>query len=73
MGGGGRVLDRRDELDLMNGRSRNTIDPRIPTMPGRSMPGFPRPGRYCLHQAQGAVRSPVSRMKGELHPTENRL
>ena len=25
-----------------------TVDPRIPTMPGRSMSGFHRPGRYCL-------------------------
>ena len=39
-GGGGRgALDRRDVLDIMHGRSRIAIDPRIPTMPGRSMPG----------------------------------
>ena len=34
-GGGGGVLDRRDVLDIMHGRSRMTIDPRIPGMPGR--------------------------------------
>ena len=34
--GGGGVLDSRDVLDLMHGRSRMTIDPRIPTMPGRT-------------------------------------
>ena len=39
--GGGGVLDRRDVLDLiMHGSSRMTMDPRIPTMPGRSMSGF---------------------------------
>ena len=36
-GGGGGVVDRRDVLDLMHGRSRMTVDPR---MPGRSMSGF---------------------------------
>ena len=34
------VLDRRDLLDLMHGRSRMAIDFRIPTMPGRSMSGL---------------------------------
>ena len=29
----------------MHGRTRMTIDPRIPTMPGRSMSGFHRPSR----------------------------
>ena len=37
---GGGVLDRRYVLDLMHGRSRMAIDPRIPTMPGRSISGF---------------------------------
>ena len=37
---GGGVLDRRDVLDIMHGRTRNTINPRIPAMPGRSMSGF---------------------------------
>ena len=50
-----------------------TIDPRIPTRPERSMSGFHRPGRHFLHQAQSAVRWRASRMKGELHPTKNRL
>ena len=40
----------------MHGRSRMTIDPHIPTIPGRSMSGFHRPGRHCLHQAGVAGR-----------------
>ena len=32
---------------VMRGRSRITVDPRIPTMPGRSTSGFYRPGRHC--------------------------
>ena len=67
--GGGGVLDRRDVLDLMHGPSRMAIDPRILTLPGRSMSGFHRPGRHRLDQARNAVRCPASRMKGELHPT----
>ena len=58
---------------VMHGPSRMTIDPRIPTMPGRSTSGFHRPGRHCLHQARSAVRCSASRMKGELHPTKSRL
>ena len=52
-----------------------TIDPRMPTMLGRSMSGFHRPGRCCLHQAmRSAVKWPASHMKGQLHPTtKNRL
>ena len=38
-----------------HGRSRVAIDPRIPTMPGRSMPGFHHPGILCLHQARSAM------------------
>ena len=38
------VLDRRDVLDFMHGRSRVAVDPRIPTMPGRGVSGFHRPG-----------------------------
>ena len=38
--GGGGVLT------VMHGRSRMTIDPRIPTMPGRSTSGFHRTGRH---------------------------
>ena len=33
-------------LIIMHGRSRTIIDPRIPTMPGRSTTGFNRPGRH---------------------------
>ena len=36
-------------LNIMNGRSRMTIDSRIPKVPGRSTPGFHRPGRHCLY------------------------
>ena len=58
---------------MYGGRSRMTIDPRIPTMLGRSTSGFHRPGSPCLHQARSAVRCLASRMKGELHPTKNSL
>ena len=49
---------------LVHGRGRMTIDPCIPTMPGRSTSGFHRPGRHYLHQARSAVRCSASRMKG---------
>ena len=59
---------------FMHGRSCMAIDPRIPTMSGRSMSGFHRPGRHCLHQARNAaVRCSVSRMKGELHSYQEPL
>ena len=54
----------------MHGRSRMTMDPRTPTMPGRSTSGVHRPGRQ-LHKAQSAVRCSTSRMKGEPNPTKN--
>ena len=62
----------RHVLDLMHGRSRVTIDPRAPTMPGRSTSGFHQPGERCVYQARSAVRCSVSGVKGELHPTNNR-
>ena len=65
IGGGGYT-------QFVHGRSRMTIDPRIPTIPGRSTSGFHQPGRHCLHQARSAVRCSASRMKGELHPSKNR-
>ena len=39
---------------MMHGRSRMTIDPRIPTRPGRSTSCFHRPGRgvYPIHPAR---------------------
>ena len=55
----------------MHGRSRMAIDPRIPTMPGRSTSGFHHPGKLCLHQARSAVRCSASRIKGGLHPSKN--
>ena len=64
-GGGGRT-------QFVHGRSRMTIGPRIPTMPGRSTSGSHQLGRHCLHQARSAVRCSASRMKGELHPSKNR-
>ena len=57
---------------LVHGRSRMTIDPRIPALPGRSTSVFHQPGRHCLHQARSDVRCSASRMKGELHPSKNR-
>ena len=59
--------------NVMHDRSRMTIDPRIPVMPGRSTSGFRRPGRQCLQQARNTLRCPTSRMKGELHPALNCL
>ena len=53
----------------MYGRSRMTIDPRIPTMSGRSTSGLHRAGRHCLHQARSAERCWASRTKGGLHST----
>ena len=58
---------------VMRGRSRMTIGPRIPKMPGWSTSGFPRQGKHCLHRARSAVRRWPSRKKGELHPTKNRF
>ena len=66
--GRGGVLDRRDVLDIMHGRSRMTIDPRIPTMPGQSTSGFRQPGGHSQHQVRSPVRYSASRVKGELHP-----
>ena len=52
-------VDRRYLLDLMHGRSRMTIDPRIPSVPGRSMyVGF-SPTRQIL-LAPSAKRREVS-------------
>ena len=62
-----------DVLITMLGCSRMNIHPRISTMPGRSMPGFHRRGRHCLHQSRSAVGSTTSRVKGELHRPKNRL
>ena len=66
MGGGGGGV-----LDIMHGRSRMAMDPRIPTMSGQSASGFHRSGIRRLHKARSAVRSSASRMKGKLHSSEN--
>ena len=50
---------------------RQAIDPRIPTIPGRSTSGFHRPGTHYLHQSRSAGSCWASRMKGELHPAKN--
>ena len=55
---------------VMHGRSRMTIDPRIPPMPRHSTSGFHRPGRYCLHQARSSVRCWASSMEDEPHPSK---
>ena len=57
---------------FMHGRSRMTIDLRIPTMPGRSASGFYQLGRHCLHQARSAVSCLASPMKDELRPSKSR-
>ena len=51
-----RSQDRGGCTQFVHGRSCMTIDPRIPTMPGRSTSGFHQTGRHCLHQARSAVR-----------------
>ena len=63
-GGGG--------TQLVHGRSRMTIDPRILTMPGRSTSSIHQLGTQRLHQARSAVRCSVSRVKGKLHPFKHR-
>ena len=57
---------------FVHGRSRMTIDPRIPTMPKRSPSGFHQPSRHGLHQARSAVGCSASRTKGDLHPSKKR-
>ena len=54
-------------------RSPNAINPRIPTMPGRSTLAFHRPGRHRVHQARSAMTCSAGRMKSELHPAMKRL
>ena len=61
-------------LIVMHGRNVITIDPRIPTMPGRSTLGLHRPGKTLLRRQaeqaeRSAVRGSAGRVKGELHRT----
>ena len=51
-------------LDLMHGRSRMAINPRTPTMPGRSTSGIRPPGRQQCSLASSARRGGVF---GESH------
>ena len=60
---GREVLDRRNVLDLIYGRSHMAIDPRIPTMLGRCVSGFHRPGRHRLLVPSAKRRE----MSGESH------
>ena len=55
---------------VMNACSRMTIDPRIPTMPGRSSSGFTDQTGIACTKRENAVRCSASRVKGELHPTK---
>ena len=58
-GGGG--------AQFVHGRSRMTIYPRIPTLPGRSTSGFHQSGRHCLHQARSYVRGGKVHCWGPYH------
>ena len=50
-----------------------TIDPRIPTMAGRSTSVFTDQADIGCTKRVSAVRCSASGVKGELHPTKNRL
>ena len=52
---------------VMHGRSRMTIDPRIPPTPGRSTSGFLPTTQTLLERCW------ASRVKGEPYATKNRL
>ena len=56
---------------FVHGRSGMSIDPRIPTMPGRSASGV-SPARQTLLAPSAKRRElcSASRMKGKLHPTK---
>ena len=54
----------------MHGRTRKTINPRIPSMPGRSTSGFHRPGTQCLHQARSAVGCSACRLLKNIHEAD---
>ena len=43
--------------NVMHGRSSITIDPRIPTTPGRRTSGFLQPDRHCLRPCEGRGRA----------------
>ena len=62
-GGGVSSIDRGDILDLMHGRSRMAVDPRIPTMPGWIMSDFLRSGRQTLFALSAKGRE----VSGESH------
>ena len=57
-GGGGTryIIGEMYSISCMAEVVRPYIDPRLPTMSGRSKSGFHRPGRHCLHQGGGGGR-----------------
>ena len=55
-------------LNIMNDRIRMAIDPRIPTMPGRSTSGVHRPGRQLRMALLGQKKS-----GSQGYPTEREL
>ena len=61
----------RGVLITIHGRSRMTMDPRIPTMPGTEHVGLSPTRQTSLAPSAKRREVSASRMKGELHPTEN--
>ena len=57
---------------LVHGCGHMTIDPRIPTIPGRSPSGSHQPGIHCSHQTRSAVGRSANCKKGKPHPSKNR-
>ena len=57
----------------MHGRSRMTIDPRIPTMPGRSTSGFHQPGRHCLTKRPTVPGWSTSGFRNNIRAEEEQL
>ena len=51
-------------VPVMHGRSRMTIDPRIPTMPVGSTSGFDRPSRHCF---EGGRTAAIHRFLGHVY------
>ena len=50
---------------------KTTIDPRIPTVPGRSTPVCHRPGRHCWHHAKSAYGEVVWRVARRVRSGNN--
>lgn len=56
---GKRLLGRGVNERIFHAIVRRTVDPCIPTMLGRSAPGFHRQDNHCVHQARSILRCPV--------------